>query len=81
MFYIGYSDINSARIFFAESKDGITNWKRYNNPIIKPSRNKFDNDACYKPSAIYDKINNRWMLYYNGRKKDKEYIGLATYKE
>lgn len=80
MFYIGYSDIDTARIFFAESKDGITNWKRNNNPIIEPTKNTFDSDACYKPSAIYNKKENLWMLYYNGRKKSQEYIGLATYK-
>ena len=80
LFYIGYSDINTARIFVAESKDGITNWKRKFDPIIY-SNNKedFDGDACYKPSAIYDKKNNKWMLWYNGRKKNKEYIGLAIY--
>lgn len=80
MFYIGYSDLNTARIFFAKSKDGITNWKRNNNPIIEPTNNKFDNDACYKPSAIYNKKNKIWMLYYNGRKRSNEYIGLATNK-
>jgi hypothetical protein len=81
MFYIGYSDINTARIFYAESKDGITNWKRNNNPIIKPTKNRFDTDACYKPSVIYNKKNKIWMLYYNGRKKVNEYIGLATHKQ
>ena len=80
MFYIGYPDIDHARIFFAESKDGITNWKRSNNPIIEPTKNSFDSDACYKPSAIYNKKDKLWMLYYNGRKKSNEYIGLATYK-
>jgi predicted GH43/DUF377 family glycosyl hydrolase len=81
MFYIGYSDINTGRIFYAESKNGITNWKRNYNPIIEPTKNKFDNDACYKPSAIYNKKNKIWMLYYNGRKKIDEFIGLATYKQ
>ena len=76
MFYIGYSDINTGRIFYAESKDGITNWKRYNNPIIEPTKKKFDNDACYKPSVIYNKKNKIWMLYYNGRNQIDEYIEL-----
>jgi len=80
MFYIGYSDINTGRIFYAESKDGI-NWKRNNNPIIEPTKNTFDNDACYKPSAIYNKKNKIWMIYYNGRREIDEYIGLATYKQ
>jgi len=77
MFYIGFSDINTARIFKAESKDGITNWKRNNNPLIEPTKNNFDSDACYKPSVIYNKKNKIWMLYYNGRKKNNEYIGLS----
>jgi predicted GH43/DUF377 family glycosyl hydrolase len=78
MFYIGYSNINTARIFVSESKDGISNWKRSINPIIySTDKDDFDGEACYKPSAIYDKKSNKWMLWYNGRKKNKEYIGLA----
>ena len=79
MFYIGYSDIKTGRIFLAESKDGINNWKKINDPIIEPSKNGFDNDSCYKPSAIYNKKYKKWMIYYNGRKKTTEYIGLALY--
>ena len=80
MFYIGYSALETARIFIAESEDGINNWKRNNNPIIQPSLNEFDSDSCYKPSAIYDKEKNRWILWYNGRNKIDEYIGVATKK-
>lgn len=29
----------------------------------------------------YNKKNKIWMLYYNGRKKIDEQIGLATYKQ
>ena len=79
MFYIGYSNINTARIFEAKSKDGITKWKRSTTPIIEPTKNEFDSNACYKPSAIYDKKNNKWLLWYNGRRYEKEFIGLATY--
>ena len=79
MFYIGYTDINTARIFITESKNGINNWKRNYKPIIKPSKNKFDSDSCYKPSAIYDNKRIKWMIWYNGRVKNKEFIGLATY--
>ena len=81
MFYIGYSDINTARIFVAKSKNGINNWERSENPIIKPSKGKFDSDACYKPSAIYDKVNKKWIIWYNGRKKNFESIGTATYNK
>ena len=80
MFYIGYSDINTARIFIAFSENGINNWKRRNFPIIFPTKDKFDNNACYKPSAILERNKNRWMIWYNGRNGDKEYIGLAIHK-
>lgn len=76
MFYIGYTDINTARIFVAKSQDGV-NWERTGQPIIVPEHGKFDMEACYKPSAIFDDKNNRWMLWYNGRTAEKEYIGLA----
>ena len=66
-----------ARIFIAESENGINNWKRSNKPIIKPTKNKFYNDACYKPSAFYDSKNIRWLLWYDGRTKGVEYIGVA----
>ena len=79
MFYIGYTDLHTARIFVAKSKDGITNWTRYaKEPIVKSTKGTFDSDACYKPTAIWDDKNNRWMLWYNGRNGEKEYIGLVT---
>ena len=81
MFYIGYSDLHTARIFVAKSKNGIDNWKRSFNPIIKPEKNKFDSNACYKPSAIYNIIDNKWMLWYNGRNEGTELIGLALHNE
>ena len=28
MFYRGYTDINTAKIFITESKNGINNWKK-----------------------------------------------------
>lgn len=81
MFYIGYTDINTARIFIAKSTNGIS-WERHSKkPIIAPTKGEFDEDACYKPAAIYDKKNNRWMVWYNGRNKKKEYIGLYTYNK
>ena len=81
MFYIGYSDIHTARIFVAETKNGKNKWKRSKNPIIKPDKMKFDSDACYKPSAIYEKKNNSWIIWYNGRTKNREFIGVAVYKK
>lgn len=77
MFYIGYTDLYTARVFLAESTDGI-NWNRDSyNPIIEPTEGTFDASAVYKPSAEYDYKNNRWLLYYNGRNGSEEYIGLA----
>ena len=78
MFYIGYTDINTGRIFVAKSKDGIK-WIRYNYPIVESSKDSFDSESCYKPTAYYDLENKKWLLWYNGRTKDKEYIGLAYY--
>lgn len=81
MFYIGYEDIDTARICRAWSPDGIARWKRFeSNPIISSDKNKWDGDACYKPSVVYEKDKNRWLLWYNGRKANEEYIGLAIYK-
>lgn len=80
MFYIGYTDIDTARVFVAKSKDGITNWTRYGKkPIISPTKNNFDSDACYKPSAIWDEEEHKWMVWYNGRSGVKEYIGLVIF--
>jgi len=81
MFYIGYSDIHTARIFIAENKNGINNWKRHRNPIIKPDKGKFDSQACYKPAALYNKNKNSWKIWYNGRANNKEFIGVAIYKK
>jgi len=78
IFYIGYSDINTACICVARSDDGIHNFKRYEgNPIITPTFESWDSDSCYKPSAVIDEKNGNIMLWYNGRKGDHEQIGLA----
>ena len=77
MFYIGYTTLDKARILFATSEDGIT-WKKKNTKyIVSPTIGNFDSDATYKPSAVYDEANKRWLLYYNGRTSSNEYIGLA----
>ena len=79
MFYIGFRDIDHAQIGIARSRDGISNWQRLKtNPIISPTVDGWDADACYKPFAIYDKAKMRWMLWYNGRHGGFEQIGLAT---
>jgi predicted GH43/DUF377 family glycosyl hydrolase len=79
MFYIGFRDINHAQIGLARSPDGITRWRRHPaNPIIRPTPGGWDEDACYKPFAIFD--GQKWMLWYNGRRKNVEQIGLAIHE-
>lgn len=80
MFYIGYQNVDTARICVAKSEDGI-NWSRIpNNPIISPSRNKWDSHAVYKPSVYFDKKRNIAYLWYNGRNNNIESIGMAYKK-
>jgi predicted GH43/DUF377 family glycosyl hydrolase len=79
MFYIGFRDRDHAQIGIVRSKDGITGWERHPaNPIIRPGREKWDQDAVYKPYAIFD--GKRWLLWYNGRRGGVEQIGLATHE-
>ena len=81
MFYIGYEDIDTARICVAVSDDGIVGWRRLaSNPIVSPGMGKWDGDACYKPSVFRDDENKRWLLWYNGRLKNNEYIGLVIHQ-
>lgn len=77
-FYIGFRDIDHAQIGLARSKDGITGWVRHaGNPIVRPTPDGWDADACYKPYAVY--ANDRWRLWYNGRNKHLEQIGLVQH--
>lgn len=76
IYYIGYQNIDIARICYGESDDGI-HWKRHkNNLILSPSKNRWDSCAVYKPTII--NWGNKIHLYYNGRSRGGEYIGLAT---
>jgi hypothetical protein len=78
MFYIGFSDQHHAQIGLARSKDGISGWQRHPaNPIIRTGPGQWDADAVYKPFAIFD--GRRWLLWYNGRKGDREQIGVAIH--
>ncbi|MDD4515852.1 hypothetical protein [Massilibacteroides sp.] len=80
MFYIGFRNLHYAQIGMARSKNGIDRWERYSgNPIIAPTPGKWDADACYKPYAIQEK--DRWILWYNGRNKTLEQIGVAFYNK
>jgi predicted GH43/DUF377 family glycosyl hydrolase len=79
MFYIGFRDVDHAQIGVARSRDGITNWQRHpDNPIISPTPGGWDEDAVYKPSAIFD--GKRWLVWYNGRRGGVEQIGLAVHE-
>lgn len=81
MFYIGYTDINTAYIMCAKSKDGLTGWEKVQEqPLIKPSKYGFDKDACYKPTVFLDKKENKLKIWYNGRNNQEEYIEMAVYK-
>lgn len=78
MFYIGYEDIDTARICVAASKDGIVGWKRSAcNPLIEPEHGAWDGDACYKPTVLWNEKDKKWMLWYNGRHNIDEFIGYA----
>ena len=78
MYYIGYQNIDVARVCYATSNNGI-NWNRTsNNLLLSPTRNRWDADATYKPTVI--KKDKTFFLYYNGRKGSEEYIGLAVKK-
>jgi predicted GH43/DUF377 family glycosyl hydrolase len=77
LFYIGFRDIDHAQIGMAKSRDGLTDWVRYaGNPIVSPTPDGWDADACYKPWAMFD--GKRWLLWYNGRHGSVEQIGLVT---
>jgi predicted GH43/DUF377 family glycosyl hydrolase len=79
MLYIGYRDMNHAQIGLARSKDGLTGWQRHPlNPIVRAGQDAFDQDACYKPFAVFDA--KRWLLWYNGRHGSLEQIALAVHE-
>jgi predicted GH43/DUF377 family glycosyl hydrolase len=80
MFYIGFEDEHIARIGIARSTDGVTNWERLKtNPIVSPSKNKWDASACYKPFVLYDATEKKYRLWYNGRNGNLEQIGLVIH--
>lgn len=75
MYYIGYQNIDNARICMAKSFDGFV-WERYkNNPIISPTKSSFDAHACYKP--CYFVYNSFEYIVYNGRVNGQENICYA----
>jgi beta-1,2-mannobiose phosphorylase / 1,2-beta-oligomannan phosphorylase len=80
MFYIGFENLQLARIGVARSPDGVDGWERSAaNPIIGPDPEAWDAEACYKPFAVREK--DRWILWYNGRAGSIEQIGVAFHTE
>lgn len=79
MYYIGYQNVDVARICRAHSKDGVCWTRKDDNLLLSPSKNAWDSDAVYKPSVI--KTKEKSYLWYNGRRAYEEYIGLAIKKE
>lgn len=75
MYYIGYQNLDVARICMATSSDGIHWIRPKNNLVLGPTRNSWDADATYKPSFIH--TNDAEYLWYNGRRDIDELIGLA----
>jgi predicted GH43/DUF377 family glycosyl hydrolase len=79
MFYIGFRDEEHAQIGIARSRDGIADWQRLaSNPIVRPGKDQWDHDACYKPCAVFD--GQKWLLWYNGRHGGLEQIGVAIHE-
>lgn len=79
MFYIGFENTHLARIGLARSRDGVKDWQRHAaNPIIAPGRDTWDGLSCYKPYALFEKQQNRWLLWYNGRNRGEQ-IGLVIH--
>ncbi len=70
MFYIGFRDEHTAQIGIARHGSAdIGSWRRHPaNPVIciRPGRDRWDADACYKPSAISTA---KWLLWYNGQRE------------
>ena len=81
MFYIGFRNEHRAQIGLARSRDGVTDWQRHSeNPILWPGEGTWDGDSCYKPFAVYEDKKDHWLLWYNGRLKDVEQIGMAIHE-
>lgn len=75
MYYIGYQNVDVARICYATSTDGIHWLRTENNLCLSPSPDVWDSDAVYKPSTLTYK--GKKYLWYNGRSGNQEYIGMA----
>ena len=79
--YVGFADVDTASINLARSRDGVTGWERHpDNPIITHgAKGEWHCDAVYKPYAVWEEREERWLLLFNGRCGDVESIGLAIH--
>lgn len=82
LFYIGFADLHHANIGVARSRDGISGWQKHPaNPILRAPGmlNLFawNRDAIYKPSAVREE--DKWVLFFNARRRDTEQIGMAMH--
>jgi hypothetical protein len=79
MFYIGFKDEHTAAIGIAKSRNGISSWLRNrDNPIIRHGAVlAWDGAAVYKPVPVIEP--DRWLLWYNARRRSTEQIGLASH--
>ena len=77
MFYIGYQNVDVARICAAWSPDGLRWFRHKANPLISPRQGRWDSDATYKPTALIDKKTGEIKIWYNGRCGTVESIGFA----
>lgn len=81
MFYIGYQNLDVARICLSLSDDDGLTWRRSPaNPLVGPGRNAWDAHAVYKPSALIER-NGFVRLWYNARRDRDEYVGMATIED
>lgn len=67
--------INSYRIYKAISDDGI-NWKRIEKPELDISKKGWDNIMVCYPEVL--RLNDKYIMFYNGNKFGKTGIGYAT---
>lgn len=76
-FYIGYQNVDVARVCLAVSERPEGPWAKFTgNPLLSPTKEAWDAHAVYKPTVLVDDLG-RIYLWYNGRRGRTEYIGFA----
>ena len=81
MFYIGFRDVDHARIGVARSRDGITGWQRLaGQPDHRADPGRLGRRRRATSPSRSTTSGPGWMLWYNGRRGGVEQIGLATHE-